>query len=133
MSYNNEVRGISEVKIKRADLVAKLTENRTAHTKIYKDAMEGYFVDAAKKLADKQKDIESGKPVSSFTMAVPKDHTPDYDRLIAMLEMSVDDELELSSVEFNRYVLDEWITDSEKNMLRSYALSSSNASTYTVG
>lgn len=133
MNYNNDLRGISEVKIKREDLIKKLKENRDAHAAIYKDALEGYFVDTAAKLITKQKEIENKKIITSIVISVPKDHTEDYDRLIAMLEMSVDTELELNNLDFNRYVLDEWISVAEKNMLRSYALSSSNASTYVVG
>lgn len=126
----DEFRGVNQVKIKVADLIAKLKDNRDSHTKLYNDAMEGYYVDTEKKLRKKISDLKAQKIVASFSVSVPKDHTPDYDRLIKMLEMSTDTELVISSQDFNRYVLDEWISTEEKGMLRAMALSSSNSEMY---
>jgi hypothetical protein len=126
----DELRGTNSVRIKRSDLIAKLKENRDNHAQLYKDALEGYFVETKKKLEQKIKTLEKGETISSFSIAVPKDHTKDYDRLISMLEMSIDDELEITSHDFNNYVLDEWINEQEKMMLRGMALSSSNAGLY---
>ncbi len=36
------------------------------------------------------------------------DMTKEYDRVIKMLEMSVDTQIELSSSEFQNYVMDDW-------------------------
>lgn len=129
---DTELRGLNEVRIKREDLITKLKENRTAHAQIFADAMDGYFSKTAKLLANKSKQIENKIIVTAFAISIPKDHTNDYDKLIAMLEMSLDEELELSTNDFNRYVLDEWILPSEREMLHTYALSSSNSANYLV-
>lgn len=126
----DDLRGTNSVRIKRSDLVAKLKENREKHAQLFKDAMEGYFVDTRKKLESKLKDLDNKKVLSSVSFSVPTDHTSEYDDLIKMLEMSIDDELELSKHEFDNYVLDKWISHSEKTMLRAMALSSSNAGAY---
>lgn len=126
----NDFRGTNEVRIKRDELIEKLKENRDSHAQLYKDAMEGYFVDTEKKLTKKLAELKAGKVLSSISFSIPRDHTKEYDRLIKMLEMSQDVELVLSSHEFNQYVLDEWINDQEKTMLRAMALSSSNAGLY---
>ena len=60
----------------------------------------------------------------SINLAEPVDHTADYDRILAMLEMSVDDTISLSAQEFNQYVLDNW----ELSRLASYTNQS-----YAVG
>jgi hypothetical protein len=42
------------------------------------------------------------------SLPFPEDHTKDYDHIIAMVEMSVDDLFELNQNDFARYVLDDW-------------------------
>lgn len=54
-------------------------------------------------------DARSSKPIRrSISLPEPIDRTKDYDRVIAMLEMSVEDEVELEEHDFDRYVLDNW-------------------------
>lgn len=43
-----------------------------------------------------------------FDLQVPQNHAKDYDQVIAMLEMCVDDELSIRSDEFACYVMDDW-------------------------
>jgi hypothetical protein len=38
----------------------------------------------------------------------PMDQTRDYDRVISMLEMSTEEEIELNHSDFAAYVLDDW-------------------------
>lgn len=128
---DEDFRGINQVRIKTAELISKLKENRDTHQQTYKDALEGYFVKFNEKLEKVRKQVEKEKkPIASIKFEVPKDHTKEYDRLISMLEMSQDTELVISSTDYNRYVLDEWISEEEKNMLRGFALSSSNFANY---
>lgn len=127
---DNEFRGVRSVKVKTEDLLKILVENRDKHSQLYKDAMEGYFVETKAKLEKKLKDIEDKKSFSSFKVNVPRDHTEDYNRIIDMLTMSQDTELVIQSNEFNQYVRDEWISHEEKSMMRAMALSSSNSAAY---
>ena len=54
-------------------------------------------------------DAKAGRQISrAINLAEPVDHTADYDRVMAMLEMSVDDTVILSAQEFNQFVLDDW-------------------------
>lgn len=121
---------MDEVKVTRLDLLSKLRANREAHVKIYNDAMDGYFVSLAKYVKKLEKQVEDRKEIKSVSFDIPRSHVDEYDEAIAMLEMSVDNEIVLNKREFNNYVLDKWISVSEKNLLRTYALSSSNASSY---
>ena len=41
-------------------------------------------------------------------MPEPHDHTDDYDTVIAMLEMCVDEVVEIDMQEFDNYVRDNW-------------------------
>lgn len=121
---------MDNVTVKRTDLLEKLKENRTNHSQLYKDAVEGFFTDTKKKLEKALARIEKNEIISSVSVTQPTDHTEKYDEAIAMLEMSVSDEIELRSSEFNNYVLDKWVSQAEKNMLRNLALSSSNGAFY---
>jgi len=38
----------------------------------------------------------------------PMNQTPEYDQAIRMLEMSVEDEVELTAGEFSQFVMDRW-------------------------
>lgn len=108
-----------EVKVKREDLLKKVKENRVTHIKEYREAVEGYksaaIAELAKGMIQLKKqvdDLETGEMIRlstvSFNLAVPQDHTKDYDQVIAMLEMSVDDTLTIRSDEFACFVMDDW-------------------------
>lgn len=108
-----------EVKVKRHDLLVKIKANREKHVADYKEACNG-FIDAATDEIDKiQKDLKSqsgrlfaGKIFNPVALEVstemPVSHQGDYDQVIAMIEMSVDDEIMIRSDEFACYVLDKW-------------------------
>lgn len=124
---------MDEVKVKRVELLAKLRDNKTKHEQVYKDAIEGYRVTVLKQLEKAKTKVEKGELVGTLNINIPKDHTEQYTEVIAMLDMSVEDEIELNKYEFNNYVLDKWISEPEKHMLRTYALSSSNSANYVAG
>lgn len=97
------------VKVKRDELLMKVKTNREEHRNLFLKAQEGYRKQVIKELDQMLADARDGKPIRrSVNLAEPMDHTQDYDRVIAMLEMSVDLEIEIDSVEFDQYVLDNW-------------------------
>lgn len=118
------------VKVSKEELIKVLRTNRDSHKQIYKDAVEGFLVETGKKLESALKKVRERKTITSISFVRPIDHTKDYDRVISMLEMSVDKEISLKQYEYNQYVLDEWISEQERTLLRGYAMSSSNASNY---
>ena len=108
-----------KVKVKRDELLAKVRVNREKHVAEYDEAVAGYKQAAAKaidrameKLKRQVADLEAGEVLQlaavQFDLAVPQNHSMDYDQVIAMLEMSVDEELEIQSDEFACYVMDDW-------------------------
>lgn len=122
---------MDEVNLDKKELLAKLKENRAKHVQLYKDALEGFYVDRAKVLESALAKIKSGKtPHNQINFVEPVNHESQYDEAIAMLEMSVDKQVTLSRHEFSQYVQDSWISRNEMQMLRGYALSSSNAGFY---
>jgi hypothetical protein len=97
------------VKVQVAKLLEKVKANREAHRDLFLKAQEVYRQDIIEELDRMLTDARAGKPIRrAITMPEPQDHTKDYDRVITMLEMSVDEQVELDSVSFDQYVMDNW-------------------------
>lgn len=100
---------MNSVKINKTELLARLVKNREQHTKLYKAAEIGYRKKAIAKMAALLKQAQrGGEIVTVFRMPEPVNNSTEYNRVIAMLEMSVDEVIELTSHQFNSYVLDQW-------------------------
>src|SRR5262249_50853591 len=100
---------MNTVKIKREELLTKERANRDAHRTLFLKAQEGYRKLVIEELDRMLADAKAGRRiVRSINLAEPANHTGDYDRILAMLEMSVDDTITLDAQEFNQYVLDNW-------------------------
>jgi hypothetical protein len=97
------------IKVKKADLLAKLVGNRATHRKMFLDAQTGFRKVVIQELDRRLKDARAGRGINIvFSMPAPVDQTGEYDRAIQMLEMSVDDIIELDEDQFSNFVLDEW-------------------------
>jgi hypothetical protein len=104
-----KLRGLTTVRVKREDVIEKLRANREAHRDLFLRAIEGFHVAVVKRLEEALEEARQGKNYRlHWMMPEPQDHTREYDRCIAMLEMSLDDELEFTNSEFAMYVLDDW-------------------------
>lgn len=97
------------IRVDKDELIAKLTENKAKHREVLEEAIEGFRTDALARLEEQIAQIERGS-VREVHIRIPRlsDHTRDYDRVIAMLEMSQDDEIMLSETDFASYVMDDW-------------------------
>ena len=98
-----------EIRVTKSELVEKITANRAAHRAIFEEAVEGYRKMGVELLEAHIKEILAGKiPQINVRLVAPEDHTSDYDRVLAMLEMSLDDEILIDEERFASYVLDDW-------------------------
>jgi hypothetical protein len=97
------------VKVKRTNLLEKITKNRDAHRDLFLKAQEGYRIDVIVELDKMLKDARDGKSIRrTINLVEPQDHTNDYNRVITMLEMSIDDDIDLDARSFDNYVMDNW-------------------------
>lgn len=119
------------IKANKDRLLKQLQENREKHSKEFVESWEGYRDRALQKLVNLKlkaassfdKKIEELKSLSpgdaaefsdhvpvnaSIGLAVPVDHTREYERAVAHLEWELDAEVLVSENDFNRFVLDEW-------------------------
>jgi hypothetical protein len=100
---------MNTVKVKRQDLLTKVRANRDAHRSLFLQAQEGYRKLVIEELDKMLADAKTGLPIRrSVSLTEPSDHTKDYDRVVAMLEMSVDDTVILDAHDFDQYVMDNW-------------------------
>lgn len=100
---------MNDVKINKTELLVKIIANRLAHETDYNEAMTAYRKKAIEKLTEMLKSAKSGGNILINTgLTQPVNQLSSYDKAIAMLEMSVDKEIELSERDFDCYVLDNW-------------------------
>ena len=95
--------------VDKDELLERLRTNREEHSGIVAEARKGYVEQARKALEAKLAELADGKVVAlHFTLAVPEDHTREYDQVVAMMEMHQGGQVGLTQTQFARYVLDQW-------------------------
>jgi len=97
------------VTVSIGDLLIILEENLDNHRSIFEKAQEGYRKKAIELLDKALQDAREGRNITTYIrLDAPVDQTKDYERVIRMLKMSVEDEIELTEHDFAQYVLDDW-------------------------
>jgi hypothetical protein len=100
---------MEHIKVNKLELISTLEQNRTKHRQIFEEACVGYQKAVIKELESQLKRAKEGIRRSMvISIPAPVDQTKEYDRAIAMLKMSVDNEVMLSERDFQCYVLDDW-------------------------
>jgi hypothetical protein len=100
---------MNTVKVKKEELLSKLQANRNSHRALFLKAQEGYRALVVEALDKALKDAREGREIRTYIrMEAPQDHTSEYDNVIEMLRMSVDDTVELEARDFQCYVMDKW-------------------------
>lgn len=100
---------MDRILVKRDELKAKVYANRAAHRKIFEEALAGYRKKSLELLEEHIEEVRKGQIVRVVVnLPFPEDHTSDYDRVIMMLEMSVEEELQIDEESFANYVMDQW-------------------------
>lgn len=98
------------VRIPKQQLVEAITKNRNSHIDDYVKAANGYRDYMIVELNKAINRLKSGENIElRFDYdKPPHDHKDDYDAVLKMLEMSVDDVVEIHDNEFRQFVLDDW-------------------------
>jgi len=100
---------MEDIQVSKSDLLRKLKANRWAHQDLFLRAQRGYREAVIKELERILEDARAGHEIiKHVSFPEPVDHTAVYDRVIAMLEWSVDETIYLSEKNYYRYVMDEW-------------------------
>lgn len=100
---------MQQVKISKEKLRAIVEKNREQHRGQFERAFEGYRADCIHALERNLEALKRGERVRVLIgETAPEDHTADYDRLLLMLDLSVDDVIALDVQSFAQYVQDDW-------------------------
>lgn len=101
---------LGETRIHKDKLLGVLRANAEAHKKSFTEAMADYW-EALKKYHTKGLETATNKtgPVTDPCPMMPEDHSFEYEKVIKMLEMTVDEVLTLSDQQFQTLVMDHWI------------------------
>lgn len=97
------------VKVHKTELLETLKKNKEGHRELFLAAQEGWKKRIIEELDRRLADARAGRKIRAlFSVPEPEDHTKDYNRIIRMVEMSVENVLELTAQEFQQYVMDDW-------------------------
>ncbi|NIU00294.1 MAG: hypothetical protein GWN01_04965 [Nitrosopumilaceae archaeon] len=117
-------KGLNLIKVQKNELLEKLLANRTNHVEEYEKAVEGYREAVIEELQGYLDDAIEGRRVKTHIIFdEPSCHKKDYDTVIEMLQMSVDDEICITMNEFRQYVQDQWNWKESFSMTNSKYLS----------
>ena len=98
-----------ETLVSKDRLLAILEDNRSAHRSIFEQALEAYKSQALAGFEKRIERIRAGKDFDiHLRLPVPEDHTDDYDRIIRMVNLSVEENIALSESDIAKYVMDDW-------------------------
>ena len=95
------------IKVKKTELVEKIQANKLKHVENYLQALIDYKDEALKQLKELTKRAKDGDVRIGLQLVTPVNNEAEYDKLLLMLKMEIDEEIELSMSEFNEYVHDE--------------------------
>jgi hypothetical protein len=95
------------INVNKSTLIEKIKANKENHKKEYDEAVIAYGVVAKRQLTELNKRLKKNEMDLSLRLVTPVNKTDEYDKLLVMFEMEVEDVIQLSQGEFNEYVHDE--------------------------
>ena len=97
------------IKVSKDTLLEKLKENRIKHITDYNEAYKIFVENYIERLDYLAEKVSEGmSPEMHIKMIVPKSYEDDYTQIIDMLEMSIENEVEITAEEFQAYVKNKW-------------------------
>lgn len=101
---------MDQVRINKQQLIDKIKENKAKHDAFLREAMDGYWdrceCAVGQAVVDVTRKVDWLAPL--LALKRPEEHSEDYTRVLAMLEMSVEETIMLDAEQFSWYVLNRW-------------------------
>lgn len=101
---------MNEVTVQKTELLSVILKNKEEHLKEYKAMMIEFKKSLLLNLQDLI-EINSTREkgfLKRITESEPENHEEDYNKIISMLQMSINDEIVLDNREYDKYVLNNW-------------------------
>ena len=97
------------IKVEKSELIDILEKNKKVHIKEFKDTWSGYKEDVQSWMEKQVLNLRSNKDFEvRFEGTMPYSNEEDYTKILGMLELSVDTEVDLTTEEYTSYVQDDW-------------------------
>jgi hypothetical protein len=100
--------GNRTITVKKSQLIEKLKANKTNHIKEFNDAVVAYKEEALRQLNEQIKIVQEGGLTAKLNLITPINNAEEYDKVIAMFDWEINEDVELEQDEFNQFVLDEF-------------------------
>lgn len=124
---------MNAMKVNKATLKLILGKNRDNHRGLFLKAQKVYRELVINELDKMLKDAKDGASIRRrINFSAPEDHTAEYDKLIGLLDLSLEDKVDLTLGEYDAYVNDNWAWSRIANTKNS-AYASNNISPMFVG
>lgn len=101
-------------KFNKKDILEKLRSNLDKHKREYRELVEKNNLLLFGEIKNVLSQCKEGKEYPDFTKfdqirkVTPEDHTSEYEQMISILDMMVEDQITLTAAEFDCYVNDNW-------------------------
>ncbi len=100
---------MKDVRVNTEKLKERVAANREMHQKEFLSALEGWAKEVTRLMQADIAALDAGERRRLTSLdPMPDNHTGDYDRVLEMLEMSVDEIQTMDMPTFRQYVLDDW-------------------------
>lgn len=108
VDFKREERG-KRMKFDTMELIQRVTSERAKHRKLFEEAVDRYKEKVLVELEEFARRIKAGEQVRIISsLPVPEEHTEDFDRVLDMLQMTTDKQIELDEAQFDCYVRGRW-------------------------
>jgi len=102
---------MQKVKVRTEELRQKVVENKKKHKELVEKSTQGYLKAIEKELKYLLKEVLKEKEVNFrelYRLQPPINKIEEYDTALLMLDMSTEDEVELTQDDFMKLVQDKW-------------------------
>lgn len=100
---------MENIRVSKNKLLEILKKNKQLHREIFIGAQKVYRNEVISVLDKMLAEARAGKNIKhNVDLIAPEDHSGDYDRVIQMLELALDDTITLSERDVQQYVMDKW-------------------------
>jgi hypothetical protein len=97
------------ITVDKKTLIETITRNREEHREMFLKAQKRFRKAVIKALDERLEQARAGKQVELLIrLPEPVDYTYSYDTALAMLDWEVEDTVQLSQHDFERYVQNDW-------------------------
>ena len=110
MAFKQSIWGRVEVTVNRGELVKKIKKNREKHRQDHSKALLLWRQELKEILGkvNTESIVEFPYELERMNQRCPKTYVSEYDDIIEMFEMSMNDTVLLDSVAFRKFCKDEW-------------------------